>query len=152
MGNNDDIQKFITAHKDASELKSQAYEIKQSVDNIEESVVSRVIKIRDIRATAFKTKARGRVDDIVYINNSEVCFSVSYCGCCENDEEELEVELLLMDDEKVLEIFSKRKAELDREKLEKERKEKAIQKAELKAHDKAEYERLKGKFEGKQDG
>lgn len=150
MENKEDIQKFINAHRDAAELKSQAYEIKESVEEFEKSVVLRVVEIKGLRARAYKTKARGRVDNIVYINNSTVCFDVSYCGCCMNDEEELNADLLLMDNEDITKFFEAEKWASDEAKAKEEKQEKAVKKAELKAHEKAEYERLKSKF-GKGD-
>ena len=91
----------------------------------------------------------GRVDCICYINSDEVSFEVSYCGCCENNEEELSVDLLLMEDEDVKVLFTKEQKERVEENLRRKEEKEDKEKLELEEYEKQEYERLNKKFTNK---
>lgn len=145
-----EIQKFITSYQDISELNNHIHEIKQSVRDFEKDVLKRVIEIRKIRSKIYNNSCTGRVDSVCYINNSDIIFDVSYCGCCENNREELEVDLLLMDDENVEDFFIKQKKISDDERLEIKKKKESEDKIMLEQYERKEYARLKKKLSNKE--
>jgi hypothetical protein len=142
----EEIKKFISSYQDISEMKSQIWDIKKSVEKFEKNVVDRIKEIRRIRAKVYNNAVRGRVVDVVSIGQDDISFEVSYCGCCEDDEEDLDVALLLMKDEDVTNFFTNKKKESDAEKLRIKKETEAANKAALEAHEKKEYNRLRNKF------
>lgn len=141
-----EIQEFITSYQNISQLKSEIWDIEKSVEHLDERAIERIIEIRKIRANIYGNSYTGRVNSICRVTEEDISFEVSYCGCCENDGEELPVDLLLMANKDVKDFFTKQKKERDEEELMKKKQKKAIEKAELKVHEKKEYERLKSKF------
>lgn len=141
-----EIKEFISSYQDISEMKSQIWDIKKSVEKFEKNVVDRIKEIRRIRSTLYNNRVSGRVVDVCRISQDDVSFEVSYCGCCENDEEDLSVDLLLMNDKDVLTFFTNKKNEGDAERLKIKKETDATNKAALEAHEKKEYKKLKKKF------
>ena len=135
---NKDIEKYISLKNKISKMEDDTYEL-------EGPVFEKIKQIYEIKRK-INNYSKGRVSSINSVSEEKIYFEVSYCGCCEGNNESFPIKLLSMNEKEILKFFKDIKEKNIKEKKEKERIEKEEKKIRLEEYDRKEFDRLKNKF------
>ncbi len=141
------IKKFIELKQEVRKIKEKAEEIDNQTEKFNKEVENKIKLIRKVRAKAYKNSNSGIIREICETTKTHLKYEVSYCGCCGNKEEYVEIELLMMKEKEISDYFEKKQSDYEeqkrKEKVEKDKEDKKIREE----FEKKEFKRLKRKYE-----